>query len=235
MMPITKSWTLKDELIRFNRCGCCGSDHSAFDLIKTPAPGEVSKTKYTIQCTYCGREMTHVWMDELIYKWNRYGYDGDVYPDPSKKAKGNEVLREANEKLREENKALKARIKELEDENLRYWRKLTAMPEPSGCSGIENLSPDELLELSRRIKDAEEGYRTMESKRWADEHDSREALRLSEQGCQSLEECMKLDYYITTGVLSRARKCLDNAAKREAEKRKKAYKAVDDAHFIYGI
>lgn len=235
MMPTTKSWTLKDNLIRFHRCGCCGSDRSAFDLIETPAPGEVSKTKYTIQCTYCGRERSHFWLEDLIYEWNRDEYDGDEYPDPSKKAKGNEVLRESNERLREENKALVAKIEELKAENLRLFNKLAAMPEPSRYSGIENLSPDELLELSKRIKDAEEGYRTMESKRWLDEHESREALRLSELGCQDLEECMKFDYYVSTGVLSRARECLDNAAKREAEKRAKAYKAVDDAHFIYDM
>lgn len=232
-------YELNNKVERFYRCSRCGSDNSVFDIIETKTPKEVFKSRYTIQCTYCGRERTSPFMNELITEWNRYDYEGDEYPDTSKKAEGNEILRKSNGRLREENKALMARIKELEDENMRLFKKLTTMPEESKRSGLENLGCDELMELSDRIKDAEEGHRTMESVRWSKEHDSREALRLSEQlyktGCLNLEDRKKFDYYVSTGVLSGTRECLKNAAQRAGAKRVAAHEFVERSRFIYDI
>lgn len=224
---------LKMFVKKFNQCGNCGAENRYFEIFRN---NDLVYHDWCVQCTECGCNMQGKTFDELLKKWNL-----DVPKEPDE----TEILKAENEKLKEEIEKLKAynerlmsykRFKRenecLKEENKRLFKM-------SQRSGLENLSPDELLELSNRMKDVEEGHRTLESKRWSDEHDSREALRLSEQlhrtGYLNPEDRRKFDNYVVTGVLSRARECLNNAAKREGGKRAAAHKFVERSRFIYDI
>lgn len=156
---------------KFNRCSRCGSGSFALEvgINRNPKCNGVY-----VLCTECGNNMAADNMDRLLADWNT-----DIYKEPGSGeslSDENRELKDRNEKLAAENARLRKKLEEYSDRRLAAQnRKLKTLVEElkeeldrvlrQRQPGLENFTPEELLDLYDKMMDAEEGRRCAEHAR----------------------------------------------------------------------